>query len=102
MAADLKFNIEKINGMKDYIDTTITTISAKKKTAEETLEKLKKDWNTDAGKEFKKNVDFSWTDEVDKYITVMETVSSLLEEAAKQYATVQDVVESLDFSVQEV
>ena len=61
------------------------------------LEGLKKDWNTDAGKEFFKNQDNDWSEQVDHYIGIANAVVSLLECAIKEYAEIEAKAQKLRF-----
>lgn len=63
----------------------------------QSLDKLKKDWNTAAGKNFMQNVDTDWTKEVENYIKIIGAVEELLEEAATQYEKVEDEVDKIKF-----
>lgn len=94
---DLNFDIDKLNEMKTKLADIASELGDDKKKALDSFDKLKKDWNTAAGKNFMKNIDTDWTDEVDKYITIIEIVESLLEEAAAQYATVEEEIDKLKF-----
>ena len=94
---ELKFDIEKINDMKKSLADSADDLSAYKDKVIQSLDKLKKDWNTAAGKNFMQNVDTDWTKEVDKYIKIIGAVEKLLEEAATQYAKVEDEVDKIKF-----
>ena len=70
---ELKFDIEKINDMK------------------KSLSDIADDKN------FMQNVDTDWTKEVENYIKIIGAVEELLEEAATQYAKVEDEVDKIKF-----
>lgn len=94
---ELKFDIEKINEMKKSLADSADDLGTNKNKVIQSLDKLKKDWNTAAGKNFMQNVDTDWTKEVDKYIKIIGAVEKLLEEAATQYAKVEDEVDKIKF-----
>lgn len=94
---ELKFDIEKINDMKKSMADSADDLSTYKDKVIGALDKLKKDWNTAAGKNFMKNVDTDWVKEVDNYIKIIGAVEKLLEEASTQYAKVEDEVDKVKF-----
>lgn len=94
---ELKFDIEKINGMKSKLADTADELRDYKEDVMKALDQLKSDWNTTAGKNFMATVNTDWTSEVDKYIKIIGAVESLLEEAATQYAVVEDEIDKLKF-----
>lgn len=94
---ELKFDLEKMNEMKTKLADTAAELEDYKIKVVDSLDQLKKDWNTTAGKSFMSNVNTDWTVEVDKYIKIVGAVESLLEEASKQYATVEDEIDNLKF-----
>ena len=94
---ELKFDIEKINDMKKSLSDSSDDLNTYKDKVIQSLDKLKKDWNTAAGKNFMQNVDTDWTKEVENYIKIIGAVEELLEEAATQYAKVEDEVDKIKF-----
>lgn len=90
---ELKFDIEKINDMKKSLSDSADDLNTYKDKVIQSLDKLKKDWNTAAGKNFMQNVDTDWTKEVENYIKIIGAV----EEAATQYAKVEDEVDKIKF-----
>ena len=62
---ELKFDIEKINDMKKSLSDSADDLNTYKDKVIQSLDKLKKDWNTAAGKNFMQNVDTDWTKEVE-------------------------------------
>lgn len=96
-AKELKYDIDAINAMKDTLAKARDSLETCKNNVNTSLEKLKTDWNTAAGKQFFKEVDTDWGDEVKRYKKVLETVEGLLEEASTQYQKVTEKVEELKF-----
>lgn len=94
---ELKFDIEKLNDMKKSLADSANDLETYKEKVLQSLDNLKKDWNTPAGKNFMDNVDTNWTSEVDKYIKIIGAVEKLLDEAATQYAIVEDEIEKVKF-----
>ena len=94
---ELKFDIEKINDMKKSLSDSADDLNTYKDKVIQSLDKLKKDWNTAAGKNFMQNVDTDWTKEVENYIKIIGAVEELLEEAATQYEKLEDEVDKIKF-----
>lgn len=95
---ELKFDIEEINSMKSSLIDSANDLETYKEKVLLSLENLKNDWNTSAGINFMSNVDTDWTDEVDKYIKIIGAVKDLLEEAAKEYAKVEEEIIQIKFT----
>ncbi len=93
----LKFDIDAINRMKKKMTVIVTDLENCKVEAVNSLEKLKNNWDTAAGKQFMQNVDTDWTKEVDKYVKIVHGVEALLDEAATQYQKVEEEIENLKF-----
>ena len=94
---ELKFDISKIDEMESKLADIAAELEQYKKDILESLDTLKNDWNTAAGKDFMSTVNTDWTVEVDKYINIIKGVESLLKEASKQYATIEDEIDKLKF-----
>lgn len=94
---ELKFDLEQLNEMKLKLADVATELEEYKKKVVDSLENLKKNWNTAAGKRYMEKVDTGWTAEVDKYIEIVRAVEGILEEAQKQYMTVEDEIDKLKF-----
>ena len=83
--------------MKHKLESIVTDLENHRDQVIESLENLKKDWNTAAGKSFMKNVNTDWTKEVEKYIKIVGGVEDLLNEAATQYQKVEEEIDRLKF-----
>lgn len=94
---ELKFDIEALNNMKNKLADVVADLENCTNEVVNSLEKLKGDWNTTAGKQFMQNVDTDWTKEVEKYVRIVQGVEALLNEAAIQYQKVEEEVENLKF-----
>lgn len=98
--ADLKFDIEKIRSMKERCDDLINNeengLTAVANKLNESLEGLKNDWHTPAGEKFFADLDDEWTEQVEKYVGIVEAVSGLLEVAITEYTPVKEMAEQLN------
>ena len=70
----------------------LTTLTTK---LNQSLEQLKKDWNTPAGDKFFQDLEDDWSDQVAQYTKIVDAVSDLLDEAIKQYTPVQEAANNL-------
>jgi uncharacterized protein YukE len=50
-------------------------------------------WTTPAGKQFKKMVDTNWSENIEKYAGLLETLEGILEAAASEYEDLVDQIE---------
>lgn len=96
-AKTLKFDLDKMYDMKNKLADTATDLMNYKTTLVNLLEELKKDWNTSAGNKFFAEVDTDWAKQVEQYVTIVNAVESLLEEAISQYSIVEEEVHTLKF-----
>ncbi len=94
---ELKFDVEQLQKMQTTLREMATDLKDYKVELENALEQLKCDWNTPAGKKYLAQIDTDWGKQVEQYVTVIEAVESLLEEAVKQYAFVEEAVEKVKF-----
>lgn len=94
---ELKFDIDMLNNMKYKLRSVVTDLEAQRDDVLKSLEKLKADWHTAAGKNFMENVNTDWTKEVEKYIKIVQGVEALLNEAVIQYQKVEEEIDELRF-----
>lgn len=92
---DLKFDIEKLKETKEYCVKLGTDLQTKRDELNAAIEKLRKDWNTEAGKSFFEKQDIDWEEQVNKYIEITGAVAELLQAAIDQYQNVYDEAEAL-------
>lgn len=98
MASELQFDVEKLRSTKRKCEGLIQDLRDKQDELQTSLDDLREDWNTDAGKDFFKNQDNDWSEQVNRYIEIAGAVISLLECAIKEYAKVEDKAVSLRFN----
>lgn len=91
----LKFDIDKLKQTQKKCNELENKIGEDKKFLMGLLEELKKDWQTDAGKEFFNEQNTDWEAQVDNYVKIIGAVSELLTVAINQYQIVIDEAEKL-------
>lgn len=93
----LKFDVSEISKMRTQIQNTSKDLASFKTTLLQEVENLKNNWKTPAGKKFTEEVDTDWAKQVDKYITIIDTVDELLEVAEKSYREVEEEAKKVSF-----
>lgn len=91
----LKFDLERLSEMSRKLEETAGELSGTGTSLQENMEQLKKDWNTTAGREFFQNQTTTWTEEVERYIQVLETLKSMIDYAIEEYSRIQDLADKL-------
>lgn len=97
MASTLKFDIDEIKGMENKIQDTAKDLEDLKTKLIQSIDQLKKDWNTPAGKKFMEEVDINWAVQIDKYVKVLKAVDELLKTAATEYEKVESGATEITF-----
>lgn len=97
MSSILKFDVSEIRSMKGKVEETAKDLDELKEKIVQSIEQLRGAWNTPAGKQFLDTVDIDWSQQVDKYIKILETVEELLETAATEYETVEAEAKKINF-----
>ncbi len=93
----LKFDIDQIEEMEKKIKDTVIDLQDLKTKLIQSIDQLKKDWNTPAGKKFIKEVDTNWSVQIDKYVKVLNAVDELLKTAATEYEKVESSATKISF-----
>jgi len=97
MANELEFDVDKLRSAKEKCEGLIQDLRDQQRELKESLDTLRKDWNTDAGKKFFKDQDNDWSEQVDHYIIIASAVVSLLDCAVKEYTEIQAKAQKLKF-----
>ncbi len=97
MAKELQFDVDKLRSTKKQCEELIQDLRNRQDELQKSLEDLRKDWNTDAGREFFKSQDNDWSEQVDHYVEIAGAVVSLLECAVKEYAKIEERAQNLKF-----
>lgn len=94
---ELEFDVDKLRSTKEKCEKLIQDLADKQDELQSSLEELRKDWNTDAGKKFFERQDTDWSEQVEHYIKIANAVVSLLECAIKEYAEIEAKAQELRF-----
>lgn len=93
--ANIEVNLEDLKSAKLAVDKLINTLNEDNRLLNASLNQLKSDWKTDAGKKFFENHKDTWTAYVDKYVKKLNGVSDMLDKAIKQYDKLDNEVTNL-------
>lgn len=94
----LKFDTESISLMRKKLQKTAEELRNYKIKLIGEFEALKTSWNTPAGRKFIKEViDIDWSNKVNKYINIINTVDELLKVAELDYKAVEEEARTLSF-----
>lgn len=92
----LEFDLDKLRQMKSSIEKTSKDLVATKTALVQSLEDLRRKWNTPAGRKFyEETVNTNWVNNVDRYVGILEAVAELLQEAISNYAEVENEIEKI-------
>lgn len=84
----LEFDINAFKQLKNDAEESRTELLTQKKTVVEKVNKLKEDWNTDAGREFFSKLDTDWADCVDKYGRTMQAFIDVMDNLIETFEIV--------------
>lgn len=94
----LKFDVDEIKSMRQKLQGAAADLKDCNDTVKEGIEKLRnEDWKTPAGKKFMENVNTDWSEQVEKYVKVLNTLDELLGVAELDYSAVEEEVERATF-----
>ena len=90
MKKKLEFDIDTMTSFKGQVGTLLEALETERTGLKEYLEKLKKEWYTNAGKKFFEE-DFSgWEEHVDLYIKLLTTLDDMIDTAIEEYSEVRE------------
>lgn len=98
MASELQFDVDLLRSTKQKCEDLIQDLSDSQTELKTSLDQLRKDWNTDAGKKFFQDQDNDWSEQVDHYLKIAGAVVSLLNCAIKEYAEIEAKAQKLKFN----
>lgn len=85
----LEFDLDKMKAFKGKVVELRTELSNEKKQLKNDLVKLKKDWQTPAGKKFFEKDLGNWEERVDVYVTLLTALDEMMEKAIEEYSDVR-------------
>lgn len=91
----LQFDTERLCSMKGDIERAIGNLQTVNKSLQEQMQTLREKWNTPAGKVFFENQNLDWSESVEDYIQVMNTMKEMIEYAILKYEPIQQEAERL-------
>ena len=93
----LKFNVSSISSMRSELRKKATELSTLSTDLLAEIEALRETWKTPAGEVFFEKFDTGWSEEVKKYITIIDAVDELLSVAESNYAEVEEETKKISF-----
>lgn len=100
MAKDLTFNIDDLKTNANEYATAAEELRTMATDLNNCLTLLKDEgWTTSAGSAFQMMAETNWEIEVKKYAGLLDTLKSILEEAAQEYETLTETIESVKLTV---
>lgn len=85
MADHLNFSVEELQAQADKLNTIADNLQDNKNGLTTSLEGLKTDWDSDAGRTFFSTYDSDWMTKIDDYIALIREVSNALTYASGEY-----------------
>lgn len=94
---ELRFDLDTLERLSQSIGSAAEDIKTTHKQVIDTLDKLRDEWNTPAGKEFFSKVEIDWSPEVDHYVEILEALQQMLQYAISEYSDVVTEAGKLTF-----
>lgn len=82
---ELAFNLDELRELQDSTGKVCSELSEQRKSLKEGLEQLRKDWDTNGGRYFFKQIDTDWEAEVTKFENTLAVFSEVLADAIEQF-----------------
>lgn len=95
MVTKLKFNVDELKGFSTRIEQISEDLSKVHTDTQNELKLLQEQWKTPAGEKFFNEQPLDWTSTVEKYISILNTLKSMIDYASEQYQEVQDLAEKV-------
>lgn len=89
MGVDLQYDLNDIQDAINKIQAVRDKIDGDKTTFKLSFEKLRIDWNTDAGVKFFEKFDGAWTDGIDECIAMLDSMITALTSAKGAYEEIE-------------
>lgn len=95
-SSKFEFDLEQMRSMKTQIDDTAAELTDTKTKLLSSLTELETKWNTPAGKIFfEQKVNTEWVGNVDRYVSILQCISDLVNDAIQQYSQVENEIDSI-------
>lgn len=91
----LKFDIEKLENIKTECEAAKDQLTKLDTELSKSLEELKNQWKTPAGKKFFDDLDEDWSKQVQQYTKITGAIVKLLDKALESYRPVEEEADSI-------
>ena len=93
----IQYDSEKVAEMKRKISNTSAELKTLNQDVLKAIKDMEKDWQTTEGKKFLSDIDMDWTVQVDKYVDILDTLTSMLQETENIYSELTEKAEKISF-----
>lgn len=93
----IQYDSEKVAEMKRKISKTSEELKTLNQDVLKAIQDMEKDWKTTEGKKFLSDIDMDWTVQVDKYVDILDTLTSMLQETENIYSELTEKAEKISF-----
>lgn len=93
----IQYDSEKVAEMKSKISNTSEELKTLNQDVLKAIKDMEKDWQTTEGKKFLSDIDMDWTVQVNKYVDILDTLTSMLQETENIYSELTEKAETISF-----
>lgn len=93
----IQYDSEKVAEMKRKIANTSEELKTLNQDVLGAIKDMEKDWQTTEGKKFLSDIDMDWTVQVNKYVDILDTLTSMLQETENIYSELTEKAETISF-----
>ena len=93
----IQYDSEKGAEMKSKISNTSEELKTLNQDVLKAIKDMEKDWQTTEGKKFLSDIDMDWTVQVNKYVDILDTLTSMLQETENIYSELTEKAETISF-----
>lgn len=93
----IQYDSKKVAEMKSKISNTSEELKTLNQDVLKAIKNMEKDWQTTEGKKFLSDIDMDWTVQVNKYVDILDTLTSMLQETENIYSELTEKAETISF-----
>lgn len=92
---ELAFNLEDLKNLRTQTQNVLEDIREQRMDLKDGLNQLRKDWNTNAGREFFKNLDRDWESQAQMFEHTLVIFEEVLTDAITQFEALLEQADAL-------
>lgn len=92
---ELAFDLENLKKLRNHTKIVCKSLCEQHDNFKKGLDQLRKDWNTDAGRYFFKQVDTDWESNIKKFENTLMIFEEVLTDAIEQFEMVLEKAKSI-------